>query len=668
MPSLSARPFARPGRRTPDAVVTSAATRPGAPTGSPARTGRPAWSARIPRARARTGGLRRAPEPTAAPLAPLAARVTGATTLGEMVLRAGRRGSAVALRFPCRDGTAEISYAELTREARAIARGLVALGIGPGDRVALLGSTSAKWTLCDLGALCSGAVVAPVYHTNSPAECRHVLADSQARLVFCEDAAQAAKIAAVREQCPALEHVVVFDDSAVPGAITLSQLRRHGAELPAGVVDERIAATTPDDLATLVYTSGTTGPAKGCRLTHANFLAAARMCRGQLLLDDVEPVIYMFLPLAHVLARLTQAVVLDVGGTIAYWGGDSRRIVAELAEVAPTHFPAVPRVYEKLHTAIVAGVQEQLPFGGAAALRWALAQGARARAAKRAGRRLPLLEALQFGAADRLILARVRRAFGHRLVMGLVGAAPIAADLIEFYDACGVLLLEGYGMTESCSTATLNPPGAPRAGTVGRPLPESEVLIAPDGEVLLRGPHVFDGYFGDDVATAAAFDADGWLHTGDLGSLTDEGYLRIIGRTKDLIITSSGKNITPTNIESALRETRWISEAVVYGDSRPYLVCVVTLDGDEAPKLALQLGISADPAIMARDERVRAALQTDVDAVNLRFARIEQVKRFAVLDHELSQAEGELTPTLKIKRNLIYAKYAELFDSLYAER
>ncbi|HYM53958.1 MAG TPA: AMP-binding protein, partial [Solirubrobacteraceae bacterium] len=292
--------------------------------------------------------------------------------------------------------------------------------------------------------------------------------------------------------------------------------------------------------------------------------------------------------------------------------------------------------------------------------------GRRARVAERAGRTPGPLSAARLRLADRVGLAKVRALFGPRLKLALVGAAPIDHELLEFFDACGVPVLEGYGMTESCAAATLNPARAPRFGTVGEALPDSEVMVTEDGEVMLRGPHVFAGYHHDPEATAAAF-ADGWLATGDTGSLSPDGYLTLSGRKKDLIITSSGKNITPVNIENALRETRWIAEAVVYGDRRPYVVCMVTLDPDEAPKLAEQLGIPASLQSMAGDERVHAVLQADVDAANARFARIEQVKRFGVLDHDLTQAAGELTPTLKVKRAVVYERYADFFDALYAE-
>ena len=595
---------------------------------------------------------------------PVADRITGATTLGRMVLSASERGEDVALRYPVGEELRSISYRQFGAHSRAIACGLIALGIELTDVVAILCSTRAEWTLCEAGAVCAGAVVAPIYHTNSPEECLHVLSHSQARLVFCEDAEQVAKIEQIRARCPALEHVIVIDGQA-PGAASLEELRGNGEGVDAEEVERRVRAVEPDDLATLVYTSGTTGPPKGCMLTHANFLSATAMYRGQLEMDDVQPVIYMFLPLAHVLARVAQTVVIDVGGTLVYWRGDPARIAEEITQAQLTHFVAVPRIYEKMHTAIVSAVESRGPHARLL-FAWALEVGRRARSAQRAGRSLGPLSAMWLRLADRFGLAKVRALFGPHLNLALVGAAPIDHELLEFFDACGVLVLEGYGMTESCATATLNPPSAPRFGTVGRALPDSEVMVTEDGEVLLRGPHVFAGYHRDPEATAATF-TDGWLNTGDLGSLSHDGYLTLTGRKKDLIITSSGKNITPVNIESALRETRWISEAVVYGDRRPYLVCMIVLDPDEAPKLAEQLGIGADLESMARDERVRAVLQADIDAANARFARIEQVKRFGVLDHDLTQATGELTPTLKVKHAVVYERYAGFFDALYAE-
>ncbi len=599
-------------------------------------------------------------------LRPAAERITGAATLGRMVLSASERGADVAMRIPAKDGFRSVTYRQYGRQAREIARGLIALGIEPGEVVALLCSTRAEWTLCEAGGLCAGAVIAPVYHTNSPQECRHVLAHSEARAVFCENAEQAAKVAQVRARCPQLEHVIVIEgESGVPDTITLAQLRRGGQEVDDEEVEARVRAVEPGDVATLVYTSGTTGPPKGCALTHSNFLSATAMYRGELKLDEVQPVIYMFLPLAHVLARVAQTVVLDIGGTLVYWSGDPGRIIEEVAQSQLTHFVAVPRIYEKLHTGVVSAVAGRGRLAGAL-FAWALEVGRRARRVERSGGSPGRLSALRLRLTDRLGLAKVRALFGEELTMALVGAAPIDPELLEFFDACGVPVLEGYGLTESCSTATLNPENAPRFGTVGRALPASEVMVDEDGEVLLRGAHVFAGYHRDPKATAATF-AGGWLRTGDLGTLSADGYLTLTGRSKELIITSGGKNITPVNIESALRETRWVTEAVVYGDRRPYLVCMLTLDPDEAPKLAEQLEIPADLPSMARDERVHELLQADVDAANARFARVEQVKRFGVLGHELTQAAGELTPTLKVKRALVYERYADFFEALYAQ-
>ncbi len=593
---------------------------------------------------------------------PAAERITGAGTIGRMVLSAQERGVETALRYPSSEGERSVTYAELGEGSRELARGFIALGLQGGEVVALLCSTSAHWTMCEMGVMCAGAVLAPIYDTNSPQECRHVLADSGARLVICQNAAQAAKIEQVRGELPELVHVVVIEGTA-PGAITLGSVRERAGEIDRDVVEDRVAAVSPQDVATLVYTSGTTGLPKGCMLTHANFLAATAMFRGQLELDDVQPIIYMFLPLAHVLARIVQTVVLDVGGTLVYWSGVSAKILQEVQDCEPTHFVAVPRIYEKLHGGVSASVEGsgrhvRLLFA------WALEVGRRARATERAGRSLGPLSLARLRLADRLALDRVRGLFGSRLSMALVGAAPIDREILEFFDACGVRVLEGYGMTESCAAATLNPRNAPRYGTVGRALPGTELTCAEDGEVLMRGPQVFAGYHGDPQATADVFE-DGWLCTGDLGELSDDGYLTVTGRKKDLIITSSGKNVAPSSIENALREGRWVSEAVVYGDRRPYLVALISLDPDEAKLLAEHLGVSPDPTSMARDERVREAIQATVDSANERFARIEQVKRFAILDHDLSQAAGELTPTLKVKRALVYERYADLFAALY---
>jgi long-chain acyl-CoA synthetase len=595
-----------------------------------------------------------------------AERATHAPTVCAMALTTvAVHGDSAALKFARGGEWTEMSYAELGNAVRDIACGLMAVGVEPGDRVSILSGTRYEWTLADLAALCAGAVVAPIYHTNSPDECRYVLEHAGSRVVFCEDAEQVAKVRQVADACPALEQIVVLDGTA-DGALTLDELHARGESVDREAMEAAARAVKPGDPATIVYTSGTTGPPKGCVTTHENVMATARMYEDELeFASSEEPiVVFMFLPLAHSLARVTQMVTLDVGGTIAFWRGDPKVVLEDLASTRPTHVPSVPRVFEKVHTKAMAGVEEA---GRAkrAIFHWALSTGRRVRELERQGRSPGALLRGRHALADRLVLSKVRGLFGPDIRLALTGAAPIAQDVLEFFDACGVLVVEGYGLTETTAAGTLNTQHRFRFGTVGRPLPGTEVTIAADGEILLRGPNIFAGYFRNEDATRETVTEDGWLKSGDLGSIDDDGFLRITGRKKDLIITSSGKNISAANVEAALRESRWISEAVVFGDNRPYLVALLTLDPDEAPALAERAGVDYDIAAMAHDERVLAELAREVEQVNSRFARIEQVKRFAVAERDLTQDDGELTPTLKVKRAIVYREYAELFDSLY---
>jgi long-chain acyl-CoA synthetase len=581
-----------------------------------------------------------------------------ANSLGRMVLDATERHSGAAIRFP-RDGTwHEWSFAELGAGVRELARGLAALGLQPGERVAVLGETRPEWTLTDAAVLAAGLVVVPVYHTNSPEECRYVVDHSGARAIILENTAQLEKIEAVRAELPGLEHIVSMEDTG--RTTTVADLRARAGETSEAALEEWLDAIGPDDVATIVYTSGTTGPPKGCELTHRNVLFTGDAYREQIHLRP-PATLFMFLPLAHALARVVQMVSLQTGSTLAFWSGDSRKLVEDVGAAAPTHFPSVPRVFEKIHARVLARGQE----GSAVKQRlfaWAIATGRKARPALRAGSASAVLKA-QYALADRLVLTKVRELFGGKLELALTGAAPIPLEVLEFLDACGVTVLEGYGMTETCAAATLNTPEDPRFGTVGPPLPGTDVKIAEDGEILLSGPNVFKGYHRNEDATREVFEGDA-VRTGDLGEL-DGGFLRITGRKKDLIITSSGKNISPTNIENALRESRWISQAVVHGDNRSYLVALLTLDPDEAPALATELGIEGDVPAMAAHPAVQETLQRAVDDANARFARIEQVKKFTVLEQDLSQEAGELTPTMKVKRAVVERRYADTFSALY---
>jgi long-chain acyl-CoA synthetase len=604
-----------------------------------------------------------ATSPTAVPAPPALDRSTHSTTLGAMVLAAADRFTGTAIRYYDRGQWRDLRYPELGLAAREIARGLIGLGIKPGDPVAIFASTRPEWTLADCGALCAGAVVVPVYHTNSAEECHYVLEHSGARVVFCDGEVEVEKIRQVRDRLPQLEHIVTFDRAG--DELSLEGLRRSSADVPAGAVQRAVAAVSTDDVATIIYTSGTTGPPKGCRTTHRNCLATMAMYEERVWFGP-EVVAFMFLPLAHSLARMVQMVILDIGGTLAFWRGDTQTVIEDLAEVRPTHVPSVPRVFEKIHTKALAGAEEAGRLQRTM-LDWAVGVGGAVRANEREGRSIgPLLRG-RHAIADRLVLRKVRDLFGGRIQLALTGAAPITQDVLDFFDACGVIVLEGYGLTESTAAATLNTIRERLPGSVGRPLPGTGVRIADDGEILLRGDNIFAGYHRNDEATRDSFTEDGWLRTGDLGLVDDQGYVRVTGRKKDLIITSSGKNISPSNLESALQDTRWISQAVVYGDNHPYLVAAVTLDADEAPALAARCGVPADPAVMAHDPKVRAVLQEDIDAVNANVARIEQVKRFVILDRELTQEDGELTPTMKIRRNVVNQRYRDVFEGLYAE-
>ena len=586
-------------------------------------------------------------------------------TIASLVLAASQY-SGTALKHPHGDGWREISYPDMRQSVREIAKGLMALGVESGDRVAILSNTRVEWTLADLAAMAAGAVVVPVYQTNSPEECEYVLDHSGSTVIFCEDSEQVAKLREVRDELPGLRHIIVFDrEFDSEDTITLDALREGGAEITDEQLTERAEAPGADDMATIVYTSGTTGPPKGCMLTHANLRGDVEMVRKRVEFSRTDnDVVYIFLPLAHVLSRIVQLTVLDAGAVLAYWHSDPKRIVSDVGEIAPTHLPSVPRVFEKIYTAATSkveaagGPKEKLFW-------WAVGVGRKVRERERKGGRNGLVLDAQYKLADKLVLHKVRDLFGGRIKLALTGAAPIDVDILSFFHACGVWVLEGYGMTETSAVATLNTIDEHRLGTVGRPLPGCEVQIGEDGEIQMRGKNIFKGYYRNEEATKATLQ-DGWLLSGDLGEIDADGYVTITGRKKDLIITSSGKNVSPSNIEQALQLSRWVSQAVVYGDRRPYLTALLTLDPDEAKALAEKVGAEdASPAALAENPDVRKEIQGAVDDANRRFARIEQVKRWAILERDLTQEHGELTPSMKIKRNVVYKDYADRFKALY---
>ncbi len=554
------------------------------------------------------------------------------------------------------------TYREVGAVVESLALGLIELGIEPGDKVAILAGTCPDWTYFDFAALTAGATVVPIYQTNSREECEYILANSDARAVVVENADQLAKIAPLRGVLPKLEHVIMMVGEPNPsdGAISTAELKQRGAGREHSEWTARWNAVDPDDICTFIYTSGTTGPPKGCVISHANYRAMVSMTRAADLFEPGE-LTYLFLPLAHSFALLVQFASFDLGGGLAYWEGDPLKIVPNLAEVKPNYFPSVPRIFEKIHTTITASVEKQ---GGLKAkiFWWAIGIGHRVRELERAGEKPGFLLAKQHAFADKRVLSTIRGIFGGNVKACTSGAAPISPEILRFFDAAGVLVLEGYGMTETSTAATISTPDAFKFGTVGRAFDGVEIMIASDGEILIKGPNVFQGYYKNDDATAETI-VDGRLHTGDIGELDSDGYLTITGRKKDIIITAGGKNITPANLEGEIKQHPLVSQAVVIGDRRPYLVALLTLDPEEAAAYATERETAV--ADLVGDSELRAGLQAHFDQFNQRYARVEQVKKFTILPTDLSQARGELTPTLKVKRNVIATKYATEIDRLY---
>jgi len=587
---------------------------------------------------------------------------TGSKTIADLIGRAAEQyGDRVAARHKVDGAWEDVTYAQVGAVVREIGLGLIDLGIQPGERVCIVAKTRLEWTFCDFAISSAGAVVVPIYATNSPEECEWVAGNSESVAVVCEDAAQVAKIVAVRDRLPDLRTIIVIDPTGdVADAVPLDEVRARGQQRDPAELEARAAAVTAEDTFTIIYTSGTTGPPKGCVLGHGNYRRTLDMCETLGVLRGQEE-IYLFLPLAHAFALLIQLLSFDVGDTIAYFGGDQTQIVAELQEIKPTYLPSVPRIFEKVYTLVMASQ----PPEAQAKMTAAGQLGRKVRDMVAHGQPVPAALQEKFDQADEALFKNVRAVFGGRVQHAVSGAAPIAPEILEFFYGCGVPVLEGYGMTETSTVSTYSTIEEHRFGSVGKLLPGVEGRIAEDGELLLKGPNIFRGYYKNDDASFGAV-VDGWLHTGDLGRIDEDGYVFITGRKKDIIITAGGKNLTPANLENDMKQTRWVSQAVMYGDRRPYPVMLITLDEEQVVPWAKDQGIEdTSVASLANDPKVRELIQSELDRANGKYATVEQVKRFFILDHDLSQETGELTPTLKVKRNVVNEKYADAFDDLY---
>jgi long-chain acyl-CoA synthetase len=555
----------------------------------------------------------------------------------------------------------EITYEEAGKAIEEIALGLVDLGIEVGDRVCILANTRIEWILASYGVSAAGAIVVPVYPTNSPSECKWVAGNSGARAVFCENAGQLDKFESIRGELPDLEHVIGIDPDG--GEISLQDLRQRGAARDRSELAERQAQVEPDDAYIIVYTSGTTGPPKGTVLTHNN---AMSVCRAVEELAFVSPdeTTYLYLPLAHVFALTVQLASFDQGTTIVFTAGDTKKILQEIIETKPTYLPSVPRIFEKLYGAAMK-MQEQASDEDKERFRQAVKLGVEVRRRRQHGEDVPEDMEQAFQQADEQIFSRVRQLFGGEVRQAVTGAAPIAAEILEFFYAAGIPVLEGWGMTETTAIGTVNTLDEFKFGTVGKAVPGVEIRIAEeDQEILVKGPNIFKEYWRNPEATADTL-IDGWLHTGDIGELDEDGFLKITGRKKDIIITAGGKNLTPANIENDLKQAAFISQAVMFGDRKPYPVALITLDPEEILPWAKEQGLPEDLAQLAENEQVQNMVQKELDRANSNYAQVEQVKKFRILDHDLSTDSGELTPTLKVKRNVVYDRYADLFEGMY---
>jgi long-chain acyl-CoA synthetase len=600
-----------------------------------------------------------APEPATAP-----AKGTGSKTVADLLARAADRyGDRPAIKFKDESGDwVTRSFDEVRDTVRSLSLGLLDLDVQQGDKVSILANTRPEWTYFDFAALSAGAVVVPIYQTNSPEECHYVLENSDAKVVVVEDDEQLDKVRAVRDRLPKLEHVIRMTGTS-EDTISIQELAARGNGRDGAEWEERWSSVGPEDICTFIYTSGTTGPPKGCVISHGNYRAMLDMVNATSVIED-DDVSYLYLPLAHSFALLIQLGSFDLGATLAYWERDPLKIVPNLSELRPSYFPSVPRIFEKIYTAATASVEKQ---GGLkkAIFHWAIGVGRKVREKERAGRKPGFLLQRQYEFADRQVLSKIRGLFGGRLRLAVSGAAPINPEILRFFDAAGVLVLEGWGMTETSTAATISTPDDFKIGTIGKPFPGCEIRIADDGEILVKGPNVFQGYYKNEEATRETI-VDGWLHTGDIGEVDEDGFLKITGRKKDIIITAGGKNITPANLEAEIKQHPFVSQCVVVGDRRPYLVALVTLDPEEIAKFAKENGLPEDLEQLAANEEIRTSVEEHVEKINQKFARVEQVKKIHILPRDLSQEGGELTPTLKVKRAVVAQKYEPEIEALYS--
>lgn len=599
-------------------------------------------------------------------------RIDGHSTVPALLrARCDENGTATAHREKDMGIWQAYSWTEYVTRARWIGMGLRALGLQRGDVISILAEDSKEWMYCDMAAQCMGAVSSGVYTTDSASQLAYLVNDSQSKFLFVENDEQLDKFLEVADQMPSLRKVIIFDreglhDFAHERCIFLSDLydlgRQHDDQ---GVFNAQIDAARPEDVCVLIYTSGTTGMPKGVMLTQENIMAGMESSLyGLPFTKGAEQL--CFLPLCHILERIVSLYTPLIVSSVVNFAESPETVFDNLREVSPHGFVAVPRVWEKIYSRVTVMAQESTLIG-----RWAFGQAIAAGRARAEcqfdGRPVPVGVALRYRVWDFLVLANLRRMLGmDGMVQGLTGAAPISPELLRWFHAIGAPLYEGWGMSETSGVGTINLPALNKVGSIGQPVPGTQVRIAPDGEIQVRGLNVFTGYLNKPDKTAEAFTDDGWMRTGDIGRLDNEGYVTITGRMKDIIITAGGKNITPAEIESRLKFSHYISDAVIIGDRRKYLTCLIMIDQENVEKYAQDHKVPfGDFKSLCRAQPVLDLIRGEIDTVNREFARVEQIKDFRVIDVLLTAEDEELTATMKLKRATVEKRHKALIDAMY---
>ncbi|MDN5003287.1 AMP-dependent synthetase/ligase [Bradyrhizobium sp. GCM10027634] len=606
-----------------------------------------------------------------------AAVLTVADTIAKSFLRAAElRGDRPAIREKTFGIWQPTSWREWLQISKEIAYGLRAVGFMPGDVASIIANAVPEWVYADMGILCAGGVSSGIYPTDSSAQVEYLLNDSTTRVIFAEDEEQLDKILTCRARCPSLHKVIVFDMEGLSGfsddmVMSLDEFRALGRNYMVGreaLWQEMVDSRSADDLAVLVYTSGTTGPPKGAmhanrsvthQMRHANDFIPAR--------EDEDRLI--FLPLCHVAERVGGYYISVALGSVMNFAESPETVPDNLREVQPTVFLAVPRIWEKFYSAITIALKDATPFQQWV-YRRAIKIGYRMVDCRIEGRAPPLGLRIANRIAYQLAFRNIRRMIGlDRCRIAFTGAAPIAPDLIRWYLALGIDMHEVYGQTENCGVATMMPAERIKLGSVGTAVPWGEVALSGDGEILIRGDFLFMGYLNQPEKTAETIDHRGWLHTGDVGTIDNEGFVRVTDRMKDIIITSGGKNVTPSEIENQLKFSPYISDAVVIGDKRPYLTCLVMIDQENVEKFAQDQDIPfTNYASLCRAREIQDLIWHEIEGVNVNFARVETIKKFYLIERQLTPEDEELTPTMKLKRNFVNKRYAAEIDAMYRER